>query len=178
MLVQPIVGYYSDRCTSRFGCRRPFIAAGALAVAIAVLLIGYAADMGHMFGDSLEKKARLRAIAIFVVGFWILDVANNMLQAPCRTLLADLAAGDQRKMRMANAGFSFFMGVGNVLGYAAGSYSGLHHIFPFTRTKACDVYCAHLKSCFFGFNHAVANPIRERGTTLAAEINGGGGRRD
>ncbi|KAL4327449.1 Sucrose transport protein [Arachis hypogaea] len=72
-----------------------------------------------------------------------------MLQAPCRALLADLAAGDQRKMRMANAGFSFFMEVGNVLGYAAGSYSGLHHIFPFTRTKACDVYCAHLKSCFF-----------------------------
>ena len=52
-------------------------------------------------------------------------------------------------MRMAIAGLSFFVGVGNVLGYAAGSYSGLHHIFPFTRTKAGDVYCAHLKSCFF-----------------------------
>ncbi|QHN79061.1 Sucrose transport protein [Arachis hypogaea] len=149
MLVQPIVGYHSDRCTSRFGRRRPFIAAGALAVAIAVFLIGYAADMGHMFGDSLEKKARPRAIAIFVVGFWILDVANNMLQGPCRALLADLAAGDQRKTRTANAGFSFFMAVGNVLGYAAGSYSGLHRIFPFTKTKACDVYCANLKSCFF-----------------------------
>ena len=41
------------------------------------------------------------------------------------------------------------MAVGNVLGYAAGSYSGLHNIFPFTKTKACDVYCANLKSCFF-----------------------------
>ncbi|RDX83797.1 Sucrose transport protein SUC2, partial [Mucuna pruriens] len=149
MLVQPIVGYHSDRCTSRFGRRRPFIAAGALAVAIAVFLIGYAADMGHMFGDSLEKKTRPRAIAIFVVGFWILDVANNMLQGPCRALLADLSAGDQRKTRNANAFFSFFMAVGNVLGYAAGSYSGLHHVFPFTKTKACDVYCANLKSCFF-----------------------------
>ncbi|KAL4327442.1 hypothetical protein HN51_034673 [Arachis hypogaea] len=69
MLVHPVVGYYSDRCTSRFGRRRPFIAVGNLAVAIAVLLIGYAADMGHMFGNSLEKKARPRAIAIFVVGF-------------------------------------------------------------------------------------------------------------
>ncbi|XLU48152.1 hypothetical protein S245_042966, partial [Arachis hypogaea] len=68
----------------------------------------YAADMGQMFGDSLEKKARPRAIAIFMAGFWILDVANNMLQAPCRALLANLAAGDQRKMRTANAGFSFF----------------------------------------------------------------------
>ncbi|XP_027364078.1 sucrose transport protein-like [Abrus precatorius] len=149
MLVQPIVGYHSDRCTSRFGRRRPFIAAGALAVAIAVFLIGYAADLGHSFGDSLAKKTRPRAIAIFVVGFWILDVANNMLQGPCRALLADLAAGDHRKTRTANAFFSFFMAVGNVLGYAAGSYSGLHHVFPFTKTKACDVYCANLKSCFF-----------------------------
>ncbi|KAL4327443.1 Sucrose transport protein [Arachis hypogaea] len=72
-----------------------------------------------------------------------------MLQAPCWASLADLAAGDQRKMRTANAGFSFFVGLENFLGYAAGSYSGLHHIFPFTRTKACDVYCAHLKSYFF-----------------------------
>ncbi|RYR22421.1 hypothetical protein Ahy_B03g067701 [Arachis hypogaea] len=40
-------------------------------------------------------------------------------------------------------------GVRNVLGYAAGSYNGIHHIFPFTKTKAGDVYCAHLKSCFF-----------------------------
>ncbi|KAL4327429.1 hypothetical protein HN51_034666 [Arachis hypogaea] len=40
ILVQPIVGYYSDRSTSRFGRRRPFIAVGALAVAVVVLLIG------------------------------------------------------------------------------------------------------------------------------------------
>ncbi|XP_054785461.1 sucrose transport protein SUC1-like [Prosopis cineraria] len=149
MIVQPIVGFHSDRCTSRFGRRRPFIAAGAVSVAVAVFLIGYAADMGYMFGDSLVKKTRPRAITIFVVGFWILDVANNMLQGPCRALLADLAAGDQRKTRTANSFFSFFMAVGNVLGYAAGSFSKLHKMFPFTMTKACDVYCANLKSCFF-----------------------------
>ncbi|KAJ0946401.1 putative MFS transporter superfamily [Helianthus annuus] len=28
LVVQPIVGYYSDRCTSRFVRRRPFIAGG------------------------------------------------------------------------------------------------------------------------------------------------------
>lgn len=36
-----------------------------------------------------------------------------------------------------------------MLGYLAGSYGGLHKIFPFTETKACDVFCANLKSCFF-----------------------------
>ncbi|CAK7323589.1 unnamed protein product [Dovyalis caffra] len=149
MLVQPIVGFHSDRSTSRFGRRRPFIAGGAVCVAIAVFLIGYAADIGHLSGDSLTKTAKPRAIAVFVVGFWILDVANNMLQGPCRAFLADLSGTNQKKTRIANAFYSFFMAVGNVLGFAAGSYTHLYQLFPFSRTKACDVYCANLKSCFF-----------------------------
>ncbi|XP_062024777.1 sucrose transport protein-like [Rosa rugosa] len=149
LLVQPIVGYYSDRSTSRFGRRRPFIAGGAGLVAIAVFLIGYAADIGVRSGDSLQKSTKPRAVAVFVVGFWVLDVANNMLQGPCRALLADLSGSDSKKMRTANALYSFFMAVGNVLGYAAGSLSVLHKAFPFTMTKACDIYCANLKSCFF-----------------------------
>lgn len=35
-----------------------------------------------------------------------------------------------------------------MLGYAAGSYSKMYRIFPFSKTPACDVYCANLKSCF------------------------------
>nr|CAA57727.1 sucrose transporter [Nicotiana tabacum] len=148
MIVQPVVGYYSDNCSSRFGRRRGFIAAGAALVTIAVFLIGFAADLGHATGDPLGKGSKPRAIAVFVVGFWILDVANNMLQGPCRALLADLSGGKAR-MRTSNAFFSFFMAVGNVLGYAAGSYSRLCKIFPFSKTPACDIYCANLKSCFF-----------------------------
>ncbi|KAL3641364.1 general substrate transporter [Castilleja foliolosa] len=149
LLVQPIVGYYSDNCTSRFGRRRPFIAAGSGLVAVAVFLIGFAADLGYAGGDSLEKATKPRAVAVFVVGFWILDVANNMLQGPCRALLADLSNGHARRMSSSNSLYSFFMAVGNVLGYAAGSYTHLYKIFPFSKTKACDIYCANLKSCFF-----------------------------
>ncbi|CAH9083705.1 unnamed protein product [Cuscuta epithymum] len=149
MIVQPLVGYYSDNCTWRFGRRRPFIASGALLVILAVTLIGFAADIGHAAGDLLDKTTKPRSVVVFAVGFWILDVANNMLQGPCRALLADLASGNTDKMRASNVLFSFFMAVGNVFGYAAGSYSGLHKIFPFSMTKACDLYCANLKSCFF-----------------------------
>ncbi|CAO2835248.1 unnamed protein product [Amaranthus hypochondriacus] len=149
MIVQPTVGYYSDRCTSKFGRRRPFIAAGAALVAVAVFLIGFAADIGHASGDPNGTGPKPRAIAVFVVGFWILDVANNTLQGPCRALLADMAGGSQSKTRYANAFFSFFMALGNIGGYSAGSYSRLYKIFPFTKTQACDVYCANLKSCFF-----------------------------
>ncbi|XP_030550744.1 sucrose transport protein SUC1-like [Rhodamnia argentea] len=148
LLVQPIVGYFSDRTKNRLGRRRPFIIVGALFVAVAVFLIGFAADLGHMAGDRLDQKMKPRAVAIFVVGFWILDVANNMLQGPCRALLADLSANDHKRMRVANAFFSFFMAVGNVLGYAAGSISNIYKFLPFTATIACDVYCANLKTCF------------------------------
>ncbi|KAG6598988.1 Sucrose transport protein SUC2, partial [Cucurbita argyrosperma subsp. sororia] len=148
LIVQPTVGYYSDRCTSRFGRRRPFIVAGAVFVAVAVFLIGFAADIGHSAGDELAKRTKPRAVAIFVVGFWVLDVANNMLQGPCRALLADMSCNNHKKMRVANGLFSFFLGVGNVLGYAAGANSQLHTLLPFTITEACDVYCANLKTCF------------------------------
>ncbi|XP_019180114.1 PREDICTED: sucrose transport protein-like isoform X2 [Ipomoea nil] len=148
MIVQPLVGYYSDNCTSRFGRRRPFIVGGSFLVILAVILIGFAADIGHATGDPLGKESKTRAIVIFIVGFWILDVANNMLQGPCRALLSDLSGGDAGKTRMANTLFSFFMAVGNIGGYSAGAQPSLYKSFPFSLTNACDVYCANLKSCF------------------------------
>ncbi|KAK9027063.1 hypothetical protein V6N11_066910 [Hibiscus sabdariffa] len=148
LLVQPIVGYSSDRCTSRIDRRRPFIAVGACFVALSVFFIGFAKDIGHRAGDSLHSPTKPRAVAIFVTGFWILDVVNNMLQGPCRAFLADLSANDHQRMRTANGWFSFFMAIGNVLGYAASSFSNLHKLVPFTLTTACDVYCANLKTYF------------------------------
>lgn len=55
---------------------------------------------------------------------------------------------DHRRTRVANAYFSLFMAVGNVLGFATGSYSNWFKIFPFTLTSACNVNCANLKAAF------------------------------
>ncbi|KAK9758197.1 hypothetical protein RND81_01G214500 [Saponaria officinalis] len=148
ILVQPTVGYSSDRSKSKLGRRKPFIASGTLLICLAVLLIGFAADLGHNFGDDLTKKTKPRAVALFVVGFWILDIANNMVQDPSRAFLADLSRHNHKKMRLANGFFSFFMAVGNILGYAAGSGPTLYKFLPFTKTTACDTYCANLKTCF------------------------------
>ncbi|GAB2218712.1 hypothetical protein Droror1_Dr00001942 [Drosera rotundifolia] len=149
MFVQPIVGYTSDRLKTKFGRRKPFIAAGTALICMAVLLIGYAVDFGYAIGDNLDRKTKPRAVALFVLGFWILDIANNMVQDPSRAFLADLSKHDQRRMRLGNALFSFFMAVGNISGYAAGSYSKLYEFLPFTKTPACEMYCANLKTCFF-----------------------------
>lgn len=56
---------------------------------------------------------------------------------------------DHRRTRVANAYFSLFMAIGNILGYATGSYSGWYRVFPFTLTPACNISCANLKSAFF-----------------------------
>ncbi|KAM3342293.1 sucrose transport protein SUC4 [Capsicum galapagoense] len=146
LLVQPLVGHMSDKCTSRFGRRRPFIVAGSVSIMMAVLIIGFSADIGWVLGDRGEVK--VRAIAAFVVGFWLLDVANNMTQGPCRALLADLTQKDHRRTRVANAYFSLFMAIGNILGFATGSYSGWYKIFPFTLSTACTINCANLKAAF------------------------------
>ncbi|KAK9067828.1 hypothetical protein SSX86_011939 [Deinandra increscens subsp. villosa] len=143
--VQPLAGHMSDRSTSKYGRRRPFIVFGCAAIIVSVLLIGFAADIGGLLGDR-EKKTR--AIVFFVIGFWFLDMANNATQGPCRALLADLTGNDHRRTRVANAYFSLFMAIGNVLGYATGAYSGWYKIFSFTTNSYCDINCANLKAAF------------------------------
>ncbi|XP_076902260.1 sucrose transport protein SUC4-like [Bidens hawaiensis] len=143
--VQPLAGHMSDRSTSKYGRRRPFIVIGCASIILSVLLIGFAADIGGFLGDG-EKKTR--AIVVFVIGFWFLDMANNATQGPCRALLADLTGKDHRRTRVANAYYSLFMAVGNILGYATGAYSAWYKVLPFTLNASCDINCANLKSAF------------------------------
>ena len=79
LLVQPIVGHYSDRWSSRFGRRRPFIAVGALACALGMILLGFA----HSLGEA-------------VFGLWLLTASANLAMQPLRALLADLLPADRR----------------------------------------------------------------------------------
>ncbi|KAL9225679.1 hypothetical protein vseg_001573 [Gypsophila vaccaria] len=148
--VQPLVGHLSDRSHSSFGRRRPFILSGAAMIAVSVVIVGFSADIGYFFGDDVaaSSRTRPRAIVAFVVGFWLLDVANNTTQGPCRALLADLTGKDHRRNRVANAYYSLFMAIGNILGFATGSYTSWYRIFPFTLTKGCGESCANLKSAF------------------------------
>lgn len=55
---------------------------------------------------------------------------------------------DHRRNRVANAYYSLFMAIGNVLGFATGSYTSWYTVLPFTLTHACTESCANLKSAF------------------------------
>ncbi|KAK1309456.1 Sucrose transport protein SUC3 [Acorus calamus] len=106
------------------------------------------ADIGYLFGDTKEhcrdfKGTRTGAAIVFVIGFWILDLANNTVQGPARALLADLSGPQQSNS--ANAIFCSWMAVGNVLGFSAGSTGNWHRWLPFLTTKACCEACGNLK---------------------------------
>ncbi|KAM3304157.1 sucrose transport protein SUC3 isoform X2 [Capsicum chacoense] len=151
LVVQPCVGIWSDKCHSKYGRRRPFIFLGAVMISIAVIIIGFSADIGYLLGDTKEhcrtfKGTRSRAAIIFVIGFWMLDLANNTVQGPARALLADLSGPDQRNT--ANAVFCTWMAVGNILGFSAGASGGWHRWFPFLTNRACCEPCGNLKAAF------------------------------
>lgn len=151
LVVQPLVGVWSDKCHSKYGRRRPFILGGSLMICVAVTIIGFSADIGYLVGDTHEscktyQGTRTWAAVVFVIGFWMLDLANNTVQGPARALLADLSGPDQRDS--ANAIFCSWIAVGNILGFSAGASGGWHRWFPFLTTKACCEACGNLKAAF------------------------------
>ncbi|CDY36888.1 BnaC08g09590D [Brassica napus] len=152
LVVQPCVGIWSDKCTSKYGRRRPFILVGSLMISIAVIIIGFSADIGYLLGDTKEhcstfKGTRTRAAFVFIIGFWLLDLANNTVQGPARALLADLSGSpDQRNT--ANAVFCLWMAIGNILGFSAGASGRWQEWFPFLTSRACCAACGNLKAAF------------------------------
>ncbi|XP_028109279.1 sucrose transport protein SUC3 isoform X3 [Camellia sinensis] len=150
-MVQPCVGIWSDKCTSKYGRRRPFILVGSVMISAAVIIIGFSADIGYILGDTKEhcstyKGTRTRAALVFIIGFWMLDLANNTVQGPARALLADLSGPEQRNS--ANAIFCSWMAVGNILGFSAGASGNWNRWFPFLKSRACCDACGNLKAAF------------------------------
>jgi maltose/moltooligosaccharide transporter len=104
LIVQPIVGHYSDRTWTKLGRRRPFFLVGAILSASALALMPNA--------NILSAIAPLLLVA---AGFlMIMDACFNLAMEPFRALVADNLPDSQRTQ-----GFgiqTFLIGVGAVLG--------------------------------------------------------------
>lgn len=99
LLVQPIVGYLSDRTTGRFGRRRPYILGGAILAALALF--------------AMPNAPSLWAASLVL---WVLTASINIAMEPFRALVADQLPEEQR-----TAGFAtqvFFIGAGAVFASA------------------------------------------------------------
>ncbi|QHO39840.1 Sucrose transport protein [Arachis hypogaea] len=68
--------------------------AGAVGSSIDFLTIGFAKDIGYAFGDNLSEYTQHRALIMFGIGLWILEISINMIDACCRDFLDDLAGKD------------------------------------------------------------------------------------
>lgn len=93
LIVQPIIGYMSDRTWGRWGRRRPYFSAGAILSALA--LIGF-------------PNSSTLWIAVGIL--WILDASMNVSMEPFRAFVGDMLPKEQ--VTKGYAFQTFFSGVG------------------------------------------------------------------
>jgi maltose/moltooligosaccharide transporter len=99
LLVQPLIGYWSDRTWGPLGRRRPFLLVGAVLTAIAMVAMPSATSV---WTASLA--------------LWVLTASINVAAEPFRALIADTLPEEQRTQ-----GFAvqvFFIGAGAVFASA------------------------------------------------------------
>ena len=99
LVVQPVIGYLSDRTWGRFGRRRPYFLVGAL--------LATAALVAMPLSPYLWVAAGL---------LWILDASINVSMEPFRALVGDMLPDRQRSLGYAMQGW--FIGVGAVVASA------------------------------------------------------------
>ena len=93
LIIQPLVGYYSDRTLSRLGRRRPFIIGGGLGILIGLLVLFYVEDIGNLFGRANSQTA---SIVIFSLDLVWTNCFINILQGPARAILGDVVPKGQQ----------------------------------------------------------------------------------
>jgi maltose/moltooligosaccharide transporter len=96
LLVQPVVGYFSDRTWNRLGRRRPYFLGGAILASLALILMPNSPTLWVAAGM-----------------LWIMDASINISMEPFRAFVGDNLPSEQRTTGFAMQ--SFFIGTGAVV---------------------------------------------------------------
>ena len=96
LLVQPIVGYFSDRTWNRLGRRRPYFLGGAILASLALIVM-----------------PNSPALWVAAGMLWIMDASINISMEPFRAFVGDNLPSEQRTTGFATQ--SFFIGTGAVV---------------------------------------------------------------
>lgn len=117
MIIQPIIGYMSDKTWNRLGRRRPYFLVGAILTSIALVLMPNAPHLANFIAP------------MFIGGglLMIMDASINISMEPFRALVADKLPEEQHTL-----GFSMqtlLIGIGAVVGswlpYMLGNWFGI-----------------------------------------------------
>jgi maltose/moltooligosaccharide transporter len=99
LVVQPIIGYFSDRTWTSLGRRRPYFLFGAIAASIALVIMPNSPVLWVAAGM-----------------LWIMDASINISMEPFRAFVGDMLPSEQRTKGFAMQ--SFFIGTGAVVASA------------------------------------------------------------
>jgi maltose/moltooligosaccharide transporter len=99
LLVQPVIGYLSDKTWGRLGRRRPYVFWGAVLTSAALLVMPNAP-----------------VLWIAAAALWVMDASINITMEPFRAFVGDNLPDEQRASGYAMQ--SFFIGAGAVLASA------------------------------------------------------------
>jgi maltose/moltooligosaccharide transporter len=115
LLIQPIIGYMSDRTWGRLGRRRPYFLAGAILASLALLIMPNSPVLWVAAGT-----------------LWMMDASINVAMEPFRAFVGDMLPSEQRTAGFATQ--SFFIGTGAVvasmLPYVLNNYFGVSNTAP------------------------------------------------
>ena len=134
MIVQPLIGHYSDRTWNRLGRRKPYFLTGALLSSLALVFLP---NSGALAGV-------VPALWIGAGMVMIMDASFNVAMEPFRALVADNLPDTQRTV-----GFSiqtFLIGLGAVVGSALPEFLGNH---GFAMQAGKDGVADNIKYAFY-----------------------------
>ncbi|XP_037649999.1 solute carrier family 45 member 4 [Sebastes umbrosus] len=122
LMFTPLIGSASDRCTLRWGRRRPFILALCIGTLIGVALFLNGSLMGLSMGDEVGRQPI--GIVLTVLGVVVLDFCADATEGPIRAYLLDVADTEEQDMALNIHAAS--AGLGGATGYALGGLDWTH----------------------------------------------------
>nr|XP_021323877.1 solute carrier family 45 member 4-like [Danio rerio] len=122
LIFTPLIGSASDRCTLRWGRRRPFILALCVGVLLGVALFLNGSLIGLAIGDVPNNQPI--GIVMTVLGVVVLDFCADATEGPIRAYLLDVADTEEQDMALNIHAFS--AGLGGAVGYALGGLDWTH----------------------------------------------------
>lgn len=108
ILVQPIVGIFSDKTWCRFGRRIPYLFIGAAVAVIVMCLLPNAGSLG---------MGVAAAMVFGVIALMFLDTSINMAMQPFKMLVGDMV--NEKQKGLAYSIQSFLCNAGSLVGFAA-----------------------------------------------------------